>query len=94
MFAKFSGNERQPNGQGVRFLAAMGFHVGDDDVASGFQFALGRLEHGVRFAHAGAHAEKDLETTAPGAGRLALDRCEQGVGIGALAVVHTFSIIN
>ena len=92
MFGNFPGNERQPLGQRVRFLAAVGFDVADDDVAPVLQFALRRLEHGVGFADARAHAEKNLEPAALFLGGFALKRGQQGVGIGALAVVHKFTL--
>ncbi len=38
-------------------------------------------QHRVGLAHAGAHAEEDLEPSAPTGRRLALEVGEQGVGV-------------
>ncbi len=85
-------DERNAHGERVGFLAAVGFHVADDQVAPVFQLALRRFEHGVGLAHAGAHAEKDLEPPALLARGLGLEGRQQGVRIGALAVVHKVNL--
>ena len=72
----------------------MGFHVADDHVASGLQFAMRGFEHGVGLAHAGAHAEKNLEPPARLRGFLALDGTQQRIGIGAVAITHEFILPN
>ena len=85
---------RQTFGQRIGFFAAVGFEVADDDIASGGEFAAGGFEHRVGFAHAGAHAEKNLELAATLAGLVALNRGEQRIGIGTVTLGHGFSLMN
>ena len=72
-------NTGQALGQGVGFLASVGFQVGDGDVSAGSQFAAGGFEHGISLADARAHAEKDLEMAALFPRRFALDGGQERV---------------
>ena len=67
-----AGNLRQALGERVRFLASMRLNVAYDHVAPGGEFASRGFEHGEGLAHAGAHAEKNLEPSAFLRGFLAL----------------------
>ena len=87
-----AGNDRQTFGQRVGFLASVRFEVADDDIASGGEFAAGGFEHGVGFAHTGAHAEKNLQAPATGAGRFTLDGGEEMVRIWTLAFFHKLKV--
>jgi hypothetical protein len=89
-----AGNLRQALGERVRFLASMRFDVADDHVAPGGEFAARGFEHGEGLADARRHAEKDLELAAFLRGLLALQRTQQRIGIGAVAVVHEFILTN
>ena len=70
----------------------MQLHIADHDIDAGGGLALGRLEHRVGFADAGAGAEEDGQAPALRARLLGLQLCEQLVRIGpailATKVVH------
>ena len=94
VFAGAAGQQRQAFGEGVGFLAPVGFEVTDDDVAPGGEFPAGGGEHGVGLAHAGAHAEKDLEPAALCPRGFTLDRRQQRIGIGSVAFGHTVTLTH
>ena len=84
----FAGDDLQTGQQGQRLQAPVGFDDADRDIDA-FRFAgLRVLEHGVGLAHAGAHAEKNLELAAFPRPFLTLDRGEQGIGIWPSQLGH------
>ena len=85
-------NLRQAGGKRVGFLAPMCLDVANDNIAPSLQFAMRGLQHGVGFADAGAHAEKNLQPSAFHSGFLALDRTQQRIRIGSGLVGHTFRV--
>ena len=87
-----AGNSWQTFGKRVGFLATMRFEVADDDIAPGGEFAAGGFQHGVGLAHAGAHAEENLELAALLAGLVALNRGKQRIGIGTVALGHVVTL--
>ena len=64
MFQLAACNAGQPQSQGVGLFASVRFHVADDNIGSGRQFAARGLQHRVGLAYAGRHAQEDLEVGA------------------------------
>ena len=83
-----AGKDGEAGEEGFGFGAAVGLDDADEKVDAVLELLLGGAEHGVGFAHAGAHAEEDLQAAATGALFLALEGGEEGVGVGTWAVVR------
>ena len=77
-----SRKHEQPFQQRLGLDAAVRFDDADRDVDAFLHCRVRGLEHLIRLAHSGAHAEEDLQLSLPRVVLLLLQRGEQGVRIG------------
>src|SRR5260370_38461703 len=89
MFELPTGNLRQTYGKSVGFLAPMGFHIPDDNVATRGEFAMCGLEHGEGLTHTRAHAEKHFQLTAFLPRSLSLNCRQDRVGVRTVVCGHS-----
>ena len=86
-----AGQNGEPFEQRLRLLAPVRFDHADDHLHALLRLLLRGLQHCVGLAHAGAHAEENLQPPAPRRITFLLDGSEERVGIGAVGFVgHNF----